>query len=51
MIKIIGPRRAERLLELKSHPKSYTMFNIPYDLIELDKTPSRQCYYDPKTDD
>lgn len=47
--KPISERRAERLKELKS--KQYSMFDIPYDLLELETKTNGPCAYDPKTEE
>ena len=45
-------RRDERLQEIKRKivPNSYNMFNIPYDLLKLEKHSLTPCYFDNKTD-
>jgi len=46
----IAQRRDDRVRDLKAaiHPKSYSIFDIPYDLLKLEKEKLTPCYFDMK---
>lgn len=46
----ISEQRTNRLAQMNAQnsQRPFNMFNVPYDLLELDKEKSKPCYFDNK---